>query len=198
MKRGRLIVISAPSGAGKSTVIHKLVERNSNFEPSISYTTRQPRNAEKHGVDYRFIQKAEFVKKIESNYFLEWARVHEKYYGTGKSDIEKIIDRGHNALLDIDVQGALIIKSSSIVPVTIFILPPSKEVLLKRLKTRGDLSEKELEIRVKNAREELSRAESYQYIIINKDIEETVQIIEKIILSETYKIEYFTIHRSIS
>ncbi len=188
--KNRLVIISAPSGAGKSTIIAELLKRNSNIRFSVSYTTRSPRKGEKDGVDYHYISEEKFKSKIKNGDFLEWAKVHTNYYGTGRKEIEEGLKEGNNILLDIDVQGALQIMKDELKPVSVFILPPSKKELIRRLEKRADLNPEDLKIRVRNAALEIRQAEKYDYAIVNEEIEDTVKKIEKIILSEKPNIVY--------
>lgn len=187
---GRLIIISAPSGAGKSTVIQRLLKENRNIAFSISYTTRKIRAKEKDGVDYHFISRERFEKMMNTGQFLEWAVVHNNYYGTSKKDTKSILDKGFDVLLDIDVQGARQVASSQFDLLKIFILPPSREALVARMKKRGDLSLEQTKIRLKAAIKELKAAEKYDYILLNDSVNKTVKAISNIIVSERMKIMY--------
>ena len=188
--KGHLIVISAPSGAGKSTIIQKLLKRNPDIVFSISYTTRGLRAKERDGVDYHFIQKEKFEKMIDAGKFLEWAKVHDNYYGTAKDDTKILLNSGKDVILDIDVQGARQVSKGPFECVKIFLLPPSREALIKRLTKRGDLSEQQMTLRLKGALKELKCAMEYDYLVMNDDIKNTVKSIESIILSEKKKLVY--------
>ena len=133
---GKLFVISAPSGAGKTTLIRQVLKEFNSLSYSVSHTTRNPRENEQDGIDYFFINQENFELKIEQDSWLEWAKVHESYYGTSKEFVKDCMDKGQHLLLEIDVQGAEQIINSDLNPVTIFILPPSFEILSQRLKNR--------------------------------------------------------------
>ncbi len=179
--KGKLFVISAPSGTGKTTVIKNLMSRMPKLALSISATTRQPRGSEKNGTDYLFVSEAEFTKMISSGEMLEWANVHEHLYGTPKKPIEEWLKEGKNVLLDIDVQGAKSVKKHFKDAVLIFLLPPSREELIKRLKGRGANSEADLKIRIKNADKELAQKSFYDYNVVNDDLDRAVGEIAGII-----------------
>lgn len=190
VRKGTLIIISAPSGAGKSTVIQKILKQRKNLVFSVSYTTRDIRPGEHDGVDYRFVSKETFEKMIKQGKFLEWAMVHKHYYGTSKDDTRKLIDGGIDVLLDIDVQGARQVSAGPFRCIRIFILPPSKDTLIQRLKKRGDLDDDQMKTRLKNAVKELKKATEYDYVILNDDVKMTLKNLESIILSEKSKMEY--------
>ncbi len=170
-EQGKLYVVSAPSGAGKTTLIKNVLNRFKDLSYSVSHTTREPRENEQHGLDYFFITKKEFEEKIEQDLLLEWAKVHENYYGTSKDFITANLDKGKSMILDIDVQGAQQIIKSDMDMVTIFILPPSIEVLSQRLKNRGTDSQKVIDTRIKNAKTEIAKKNLYQYVVINDDLD---------------------------
>jgi guanylate kinase len=188
--KGRLIIISAPSGAGKSTVIQKLLKECRNIVFSISYTTRNIRSKEKNGVDYHFIRREQFEKMMKERKFLEWAVVHNNYYGTSKADTRKLLVQGYDVLLDIDVQGAKQVSSEPFDLLKIFILPPSRDALIARMKKRGDLSQEQTQIRLKAAIRELKAAEKYDYVVLNENVNKTVEALKSIILSEKKKMMY--------
>jgi len=189
-KQGRLVIISAPSGAGKSTVIRRLLKQNSDMAFSISDTTRNIRRGEREGRDYFFVSKKKFNDMKEAGLFLEWAEVYDNFYGTGLERTRELLEEGKDVLLDIDIQGAKQVSQSSIKPIMIFILPPGKGELVKRLRKRGDLSEDELKKRINRAYGEIKQADSYEYVVVNRSLEKTVEYIEKIILSQRLKVEY--------
>lgn len=180
--RGILFVLSGPSGAGKGTLRECLFQKVSNVVFSISCTTRPPRNGEKNGVDYRFIDKNEFMHLVESGKFLEWAEVHGYYYGTLSDDVDRELEAGRNVVLEIDVQGARQIKKKRSDSVTIFVKPPSFEELEKRLRKRATESESDLMTRLQNARKEINDSSLFKHIIINDGLkrasEELVSIIK--------------------
>lgn len=172
--KGRLFVVSAPSGAGKTTLISHVLKHFPSLSYSISSTTRQPRKNETHGRDYFFINPEEFESKIEQGLWLEWARVHDNYYGTSKEVVETCLSKGESLLLDIDVQGAELVMASDLDPVTIFIEPPSIEVLDQRLRGRGTDADDVIEKRLKNAVSEMARKDNYQYQLVNDDLDQAV------------------------
>ncbi len=170
-----LIVISGPSGVGKATLTHELLNRRSDLVLSVSATTRNPRPGEKNGRDYWFLSKEEFEQRIKENYFVEWALVHGNYYGTPEPPIRQQLKQGKNVILEIDVQGGCnvkkIFRDQSIL---FFILPPVFEELFNRLKKRGSETLEEIEHRLQTAHLELLRQDEYDYTIINDDIERAV------------------------
>lgn len=184
MRKGKLIVFSAPSGGGKSTIISELRKKDQSLVYSVSATTRQSRPGENHGTDYYFLSDEEFSEQIENKEFLEWAEVHKERYGTLRKPVEKQISEGRVVLLDIDVQGGLTVKESLPESVLIFIFPPSLEVLEERLRNRGTESEEKLKIRLENAKEEMEIGKNYDYLVINQNIQETVAEVQAIIKKE--------------
>ncbi|AER66857.1 guanylate kinase [Thermovirga lienii DSM 17291] len=179
-KRGVLFVISGPSGVGKGTLRKELFKRMEGLTYSVSCTTRQPREGERDGVDYRFIDMETFMNYVKENKFLEWAKVHGNYYGTLESDVRKLLDEGHDIVLEIDVQGALQVKNKMPEAVLIFIMPPSEEELIKRLDRRGTENDRELEERIKNAKKEILESKKYDFIVVNDDLKKAVEELEKI------------------
>jgi len=182
-KQGRLFIISAPSGGGKTTLSKALLNRFNDILYSVSYTTRPPRKGERNGVDYYFIQKKDFEKKIESGHWAEWAEVHGNYYGTSAGFINRGLASGRDILLDIDVQGTLQILENYPDSVTIFIMPPSLETLRKRLEMRRTESRGTIKRRLLTAEKEMAQKSIYRYIIVNDQlsisIEKLIAIIEK-------------------
>jgi len=182
-KQGRLFIISAPSGGGKTTLSKALVNRFKDILYSVSYTTRPPRKGELDGVDYCFIQKKDFEKRIESGHWAEWAEVHGNYYGTSAGFLDKGLASGRDILLDIDVQGTLQILENYPDSVTIFIMPPSLETLRKRLEMRRTESRGTIKRRLLTAEKEMAQKGLYRYVIVNDQlsvsIEKLIAIIEK-------------------
>lgn len=186
--RGRLFVISAPSGTGKTTLLRLVMERISGLVFSISHTTREPRVGEQDGVEYHFVSHDDFLRMRDNGMFLEWAKVHDNYYGTSRQGIIDQLDRGVDIILDIDVQGAEIIRSSSGLAAShIFITPPGLSELERRLRSRGTESEESIRTRLRNARIEMHAAGEYEYIIVNDVLEEAVELLAAIILAERSK-----------
>jgi guanylate kinase len=167
--KGRLFVITAPSGAGKSSLIQALLKADPSLRLSTSYTTRPPRPGEQNGREYHFVTDAEFLAMRERGEFLESAEVHGNRYGTAKRVIVEALERGHDLLLEIDWQGARQVRSLHPDCVGIFILPPSVEELERRMRARGQDREEVIQRRLTNAREELTHAGEFKYAIINKD-----------------------------
>ena len=185
--KGLLIVISAPSGTGKTTLCHKLLEEFPNVEFSVSYTTRKPRPGEVNGKDYWFVSREEFMKMVEEGDFLEWAEVYGNLYGTSRSQVLKALNQGKDVLLDIDTQGALQVKRNFPDAVLIFILPPSLKELERRLRKRGTDDEETIERRLRVAREEIKRARYYDYLIVNDELEVAYSRLKSIISAEKSK-----------
>lgn len=178
-------IVSAPSGAGKTTLCRMLTKDLPDMRDSISYTTRAQRGGEEDGVDYHFIDWAEFARMVEAGEFIEHADVFGKRYGTSGTDVERLLNKGLNVLLEIDVQGATKIRKSLTGGVYIFILPPSIEALRERLETRGKDSAEEIERRLKISAAEITHAPEYDYIIINDDLERAFRVLRAIVEAET-------------
>ena len=170
--KGGMFVVSAPSGAGKTTLCRTVIKEFHRLSYSVSHTTRAARAGETDGVDYFFISKKEFEDRIAENYWAEWARVHDNYYGTSRAFLAEKINSGQSILLDIDVQGAKQIKTAFPEAVTIFVMPPSFEELENRLRKRGMDSDEVIEKRLENAGREMDRKGWYEYIVINDDFEQ--------------------------
>lgn len=185
MTTGRLFVISAPSGAGKTTLLSRVMARIPGLAFSVSHTTRMPRPGETQGVDYHFVSRPEFLAMINAGRFLEHAEVHGNLYGTAKSGIRQQLEEGIDVILDIDVQGAAILRrTGQIEAAYVFIAPPNMAELEKRLRGRGTESEDRIQLRLQNARQELQAAGEYEYLLINEDLAETADLLGAIILAE--------------
>ncbi len=180
----KLFVISAPSGAGKTTLVKSLIKSNKNIKCSTSYTTRAPRTNEKEGEDYFFVSKGEFIKHKNNNKFIEYAKVFNNYYATSREQIEKILCQGAHAILEIDWQGARQVRQSIPECVSIFILPPSKDELRKRLINRATDDAKTIELRIKEASHDMLQWSDFDYCIINDDLETAKKELESIFSNE--------------
>ncbi|MGN6295302.1 MAG: guanylate kinase [Ginsengibacter sp.] len=182
-KYKKIILITAPSGSGKTSVVNHLMKKFPQLSFSVSATTRQPRNGEKNGVDYYFISEPEFREKIHNKEFLEWEMVYEgKYYGTLKSDIERIWKQNKIPVLDIDVQGAIHVQQQYPVnTIAIFIQPPSIEELKRRLKLRGSETDQSLRTRLNKSGYEMTFKEHFENIIINENFEKACKEADKIV-----------------
>ena len=181
--KGRLFIISAPSGAGKSTICKALIKKIPNLKYSVSFTTRNPRGKEENGIDYHFISKDKFLKGIQDDIWAEWAQVHGNYYGTSAELIDEILYQGNDVLLDIDVQGASQIQQRYPESVSIFIKPPSFNVLRERLLKRGTDSREDAEKRLVNAQQELAQAVNFHYVVINDQLNDAIKELTIIINS---------------
>ncbi|WP_183228698.1 guanylate kinase [Bartonella callosciuri] len=188
-RRGFLFILSSPSGAGKST-LSRLLLQDGQLELSISMTTRKRRPSEVDGLHYHFISKQEFERKRDNHEFIEWAEVHGNYYGTLRESVESALGTGRDMLFDIDYQGTdQLQKKMPGDTVSVFILPPSMKELISRLNRRAEDSQDIINLRLKNARTEMQHWCSYDYIVINEDLNQSVSLIKSIYLAETAKRE---------
>jgi len=184
VEKGVLVVLSGPSGVGKGTVSQALLQAEPNLVLSVSATTRLPRNGETDGVSYYFVSREKFSLMIESDEFLEWARVYDNFYGTPRLPVEETLARGKDVLLEIDVQGGLQVKSKLPEAVLIFLLPPSWKELEARLAGRGSESPEEVQKRLQWAKRELQSLSLYDYAVVNDRMEKAVEQIRSIITAE--------------
>lgn len=180
---GRLFVVVAPSGGGKSTLCRQLVRAVPGLEFSVSWTTRAPRPGEREGVEYRFADEARFREKIASGGFLEWAEVHGRLYGTDRSDVEARIRSGGDLLLDIDVQGAEQVRRSGHPAVFVFVLPPDAQTLEARLRARGTEDEGSIARRLRTAAREIARWGEFDYLVVNDDLDRAAAALAAIVVA---------------
>jgi guanylate kinase len=178
------VILSAPSGGGKTTIARMLLGRRPDLGYSVSCTTRAPREGEVAGRDYYFMSRAEFIAKREQGAFAESAEVHGNLYGTLRDEVERVMRSGRHVVMDIDVQGAVQFVRAFPLSVTIFILPPSAEVLLERLRGRMTESPAQLAARLQSALQELQQVDEYEYVVMNDDLERAVSSVESIIDAE--------------
>ena len=188
-KQGRIIVISGPSGVGKTTLVETLLEHSSSIVRSVSATTRLPRSGETDGVDYHFLPKSEFERLIEQNGLVEWTKYGENYYGTLKSTLESTIKAGKDIILIIDVDGAIQLKKLGLSCLLIFILPPSVQILRQRLEERKTETESELNQRLERAKAEFDLVAYYDYCVVNDQIPLAIQQLIKIIEVDRFRID---------
>lgn len=189
LKKGLLVVISGPSGAGKGTLCKEILQNNSKIAMSVSCTTRAPREGEVEGVNYYFTSKEKFQQMVSEDAFLEYAQVYDNYYGTPCFGIEKKLEEGYDVILEIDIQGALKVKDRYPDGLFVFILPPSMEELKNRIKKRGSETEESFLKRFKSAFKEINYASRYNYAVINDEVEEAVNKLECIIVAEKCRID---------
>jgi guanylate kinase len=182
--RGLLFIVSAPSGAGKTTLVEYLVQILPNLRMSRSYTSRPARAGERDGVDYHFVSRDAFSRMIDEGAFLEWADVFGNYYGTAAADTERMQASGQDVVLVIDVQGARQVKAHGVDHTSIFILPPSFDVLERRLRGRSKDSEEQMQRRLATARAEAASFTDYDYVVVNDQLEPTVVRLQEIIAAE--------------
>ena len=183
--KGKIVIISSPSGGGKSSICRRLLKKNKkdNWQFSVSSTTRPPRKNETNGVEYNFVTHARFQELKKKNEFAESCQVHRYYYGTSRKPLEKVLKKGGIIILDVDVKGAKKLKEQYPLAATIFILPPGKLELKKRLRRRGTEDDKHLKIRRKRALSEMKLYKRFEYVVINKDLKTAVDEVDMIIKS---------------
>ncbi|MGI9104940.1 MAG: guanylate kinase [Pyrinomonadaceae bacterium] len=182
--RGILFVISSPSGGGKGTLIRRILTHLPRLGYSISWTTRAPRPGEKNGRDYHFVTTQEFLAARERNEFLEWAVVHDNFYGTSLKVVERELAAGRDIILEIDVQGAATLRQVGLEAVSVFILPPSFEILRRRLTGRQSENVAALELRLQNSRSEIEHYREFDYVILNDDVERAATQLAAIVYAE--------------
>ncbi len=185
-----LLVVSAPSGAGKTTLCREMTHTVSGLQYSISYTTRASRAGEVNGKDYFFVTEAEFMKMVRLEEFAEWAKVHNNLYGTHAGFLKRTMDGGTDVLLDVDVQGAKLLKKRFPEGIFIFVLPPSMDTLMGRLRDRGSDTPEEIERRFHVAKKEIQNFVDYDYLIINDKIKEAIRDLESVILAERLRMTH--------
>lgn len=183
-RRGRLFVVSAPSGAGKTTVVERLIAQTPGLSRSRSFTSRRARPGEADGVDYHFVSRERFEAMIAGGQFLEWAEYAGQLYGTSVVDTERELEQGIDLVLVIEVQGARQVRRHRKSSVLVFVLPPSSEALEARLRTRGEDTEEQIRRRLQVAREELRAVREYDYVVVNDTIDACVERLRAIILAE--------------
>jgi guanylate kinase len=187
-RRGILLIVSAPSGAGKTTLARHLLTLEPDLQPSVSYTTRKPRTGEVDGKDYFFVSEEQFTRLREAGMFAEWAKVHEFFYGTPRALLDEAVTHGKDLLLDIDVQGARQLKQMYREAVSIFVLPPSWTELENRLRRRDTESEEVIARRLQRAREEADDLFSYDYWLVNDRVERAVAVLQGVITAERARV----------
>ena len=189
MIKGKMFVVSGPSGVGKGTVVSEMMRRNAEIALSISATTRGKRAGEEEGVNYFFKTEADFLKMIENGGFLEWAQFCGNYYGTPKAPVEKKLSEGKDVILEIELQGAMEVKKNFPESILIFIAPPTLEELVSRIRNRGTEGEEAIALRMETAKKEIQSAKEYDYILVNCSVEETAENILSIISAERFRTE---------
>jgi guanylate kinase len=180
-KQGELFVVAAPSGAGKTSLVRALMQREPQLRFSISYTTRQQRPAEQHGRDYFFVARAEFERMVAASEFLEHAQVFDNFYGTSRRQVEQLLESGYNVLLEIDWQGAQQIRRAMPQCHSIFILPPSSAALETRLRSRGTDSEAVIQRRLRDSIADMSHWVEFDYVVVNEDFERATSELQQIL-----------------
>ena len=177
-----ILVVSAPSGGGKGTILAEVLKQDPRLVHSVSVTTRKPRQNEVNGVHYSFMSVGEFESRKDAGDFREWAEVHGNYYGTLNEEIDTHTASGEDVVLELDVQGKRSMEAARPEAKTIFIMPPSLEILEQRLRDRGGLSEEELQTRLKNAEDEIAVRDEYDYIIVNDELEHAIARFKEILM----------------
>jgi guanylate kinase len=187
--RGLLFIVSAPSGAGKTTLVERLVEHTPSLKMSRSYTSRAARDGETDGVDYNFVTRSKFETMAAAEEFLEWAEVFGNLYGTGASDTETVLASGHDVVLVIDVQGARKMRARGIDTTTVFVMPPSMAVLEQRLRGRSKDSETEIQRRLQVARDEVAAFAEYDFVVVNDELTSAVDRLRSIVVAERSRLD---------
>ena len=188
-KQGFPLIISAPSGAGKTSICYEVLRRVGSAEYSVSVTTRERRLKERDGIDYHFVEEEAFEEMIERGELAEWARVHGHYYGTLKARLTSAMELGRVVVLDVDVQGARSLKENYPESVLIFIYPPSPSILSERLVSRGTDSDTVIRQRLETSPQEVENVDIYDYVVVNENFEESVQVIVHIIEAEKHRLK---------
>ena len=178
------LILSSPSGGGKTTIAKRLLAERADLGYSVSCTTRPPRDGECHGRDYYFLSREEFAAARDRGEFAEWAEVHGRLYGTLRSEIDRVLRSGKHVVMDIDVQGAQLFAAAFPDAVLVFVLPPSAEVLVERLTARQSETREQLRVRIGNAAEELAAVDLYEYVIVNDRIDDAVRRVGAVIDAE--------------
>ena len=184
-----MVVISGPSGVGKSSFVEQLLAADLNLEYSVSATTRPRRPHETDGRDYLFLTREEFRRRIDSGDFVEWAEVHGEMYGTLRTEVERRLAKGRNVLLDVDVQGGMAVRKTYPDGVLIFVLPPSLQSLEQRLRRRGTDPDERIRLRLENARREIELGKAYDYAVVNDDLDAALNRVMAIITAESCRVE---------
>ena len=179
--RANIYIVSAPSGSGKTTLLQSLLKTFKDLKFSVSHTTRQPRQGERNGVDYFFTERSEFLKMVERNEFLEWAEYYGQLYGTSRAFVEENVNAGRDVILDIDVNGARQVKEQIQDAISVFIMPPSFDVLEKRLRLRRQESDEAIHKRLEIARSEIHSCHNYDYIVVNDVLDDSIATLEAIV-----------------
>ena len=190
-KEGLAIILSAPSGTGKTSVCFSLKKRYPELKFSISYTTRLPRDKERNGVDYHYISKEVFQKMLDDGEFLEWTEIHDNCYGTSIKKLEDLRKKGMDILLELDVRGVETLRDHRFPGIYIFIVPPSMEELKTRLTERGTETEDKIKERLAVGKDEIAKIQSYDYVVTNHDVEDTADTIISIVKAEQSKREHY-------
>jgi len=187
--RGLLFIVSAPSGAGKTTLVERLVEQTPHLKMSRSYTSRPPREGETNGVDYNFVTRPAFEAMVARDEFLEWAEVFGNLYGTGAADTERLLASGDDVVLVIDVQGARKVRAKAIDATSVFVMPPSLQVLEQRLRGRSKDSEEAIQRRLQVAREEVAAYPEYDFVVVNDELTAAVDRLRGIVIGERARLQ---------
>lgn len=190
---GKLFIISAPSGAGKTSLAQALIANSTNTRMSVSHTTRQQRAGEVHGRDYFFVDQMEFLRMVDEGIFLEYAEVYGNYYGTSRLAVEQMLEDGINVLLDIDWQGARKVRAQMPEAISITVLPPSIEELERRLRSRGSDSEDVIQSRMQQAKDEMAHCEESDFIVMNDDFNQALDDLSLILAGESGSIRPLTV-----
>ncbi len=183
-KRGLLVVLSAPSGAGKASLIKQLADHGVRLAHPVSVTTRAPRDGERDGHEYHFRSPSEFARLRDQGAFVEWAEVHGQYYGTLRTELERCLSVGDDVVLELDVQGMRNLREAGMKVVSVFLMPPSLDELERRLRSRGQNDEASISLRMLNARDEIEARDDYDHVVVNDDLERAAREFERILETE--------------